>query len=214
MPSEWTTPEQKAFLMEELVVFKHIGSKHYTKHWPTLFRKWSEKWPKRLTALPGIPDDAELADQQKETLTVAISKRHKQLRAWMHWHAGARQNRSVNSKTTSVVNALLKPKTRIKKPWEIYSKHYFSLRIQPTIPAGTPIAEVNKKIRQLFEDESAEIKEEIHALYEQQKQGLQRQRSHDKEGESDKSDDVKEDVKLDPSVIRRYGLQHTNLDLH
>lgn len=203
MPSEWTTPDQKAFLMEELVSFKHIGGKYYTKHWPTLFRRWSEKWPECLTALPGIPDDADLTDQQKETLTAAILKRQKQLHAWMHWHAGAGQNCSVNSKAVSVVNALLKPKTHIKKPWEIYSKRYFSTRIQPAIPAGTPITEVSGRIRQLFEDESAEIKEKIYTLYEQQKQDHKRQGSHDEEGESDESDNSQEDIKLDPSVVRR-----------
>ena len=202
MPAEWTTPEQKAFLLEELVAFKWIGGKHYTKHWQTLFQKWSQRWPERLSTLPGIPDDSALTDGQKETLATAVLKRQKQLRAWMHWHAGAGQNRSANSKTATIVNDLLKPKTRTKKLWEIYSNLYYSTRIQPAIEVGTPIADVNKKIREMYENESPEIQEEVVRISEQQKKDSKKKKSQRKD-ESDESDDDREDVKMDPSVLRR-----------
>ena len=205
MPAEWTTAEQKAFLREELVLFKRIGGRHYTKHWQSLFQRWSQRWSERLTALPGVAEDAVLTPMQQKTLAVAVAARHKQIRAWMHWHAGAGQTRSANNKMVSIIKDLLKPKARAKKLWEIYSRRYYLTRIQPTIKPGTSIADINKKTRELFENETPEIKEEIRMISEQQKRDYNK--SGEQKGEPDDSDDDDEDIILDPSVLRRYVIK-------
>ena len=74
------------------------------------------------------------------------------------------------------MNNLLKPKTCARKPCEIYSKIYFKPRIQPHIKSRMSIADVTKKIWELYENKSAEIKEEILQIYEKEKK---------REGDSD-----------------------------
>lgn len=210
MPAEWTTNEQKIFLLEELVTFKRIGGRRYTKQWSTLYHKWFERWSERSIVLPDLPEDAALTAKQKDDLKKAVNQRQGQLRRWMHWHAGAGQNRSANNKTARIINELLKPKTRTKKPWEIYSRMFFKARIQPEIGTGMSITDISKKIREMFENESHDIKEQIHNITKKQKQGAKCGRSKSKgaEGEEefdfDESDlEVDDGPQKDPVTLRR-----------
>lgn len=90
MPLPWTIDEQKAFLEEELVTFKQVGSKHYTKRWPTLFQKWAQKWPERRVVFPDMLEDAQLTEEQSKTLAQAVLCRQHQIRRWMRWAAQSR----------------------------------------------------------------------------------------------------------------------------
>lgn len=108
--------------------------------------------------------EAALAEDHTKILATAISHRQSQLRRWLQWHAGAGANRAVNNKTVKVINDLLKPKTHAKKLWEIYSKVYYKTHIQPHIESGMAIANVTKKIRELYENESPEIKEDVRRI--------------------------------------------------
>ncbi|KAG9316950.1 hypothetical protein JVU11DRAFT_3036 [Chiua virens] len=169
MPQEWTTKEQKKFLQDELTVFKQIGGRNYTKNWPALYQRWFRKWPERQYALPGVADTISLTAEQTKVLADAIAQRQLQLRRWLHWHAGAGESRSANAKTMKIMDNLLKPKKRTQQPWEVYSKFYYKTRIQPEISKGMSIAEVNWKIRSMFDAESLEIKEEVKRISDDQK---------------------------------------------
>ena len=162
MPVEWTTNEQKTFLQEELIEFKQIGGRRYTKQWSTLFQKWFQRWPEHSVTLPDMPAETALTDEQKGIVTKAVVSHREQLRRWMHWHAGAGQNRCINNKMMKIMDDLLKPKMRVKKPWEVYSNMYYKMCIQPRIEAGLSIADVNKKIREMFENKTPEIKHEVY----------------------------------------------------
>jgi hypothetical protein len=200
MPAEWTTKEQKAFLKAELVLFKKIGSRNYTKHWEALYNGFFQQWPERLSALPGVSSDAPLTEDQRNSLATAVTKRQKQIQAWMRWNNGAGDNRAANNKTAKIINDLLKPKTRLKKPWEIYSKKYYTLRVQQEVEAGTPIVDVNKKIRDMFENESPEIQEEI---YELQKADVKKKRSRSTSGQAESDEDDELVLETDPLIHRR-----------
>lgn len=76
-PRGWTTVEQKEFLQEELKEYIKIGSKEYRKRWPTLYQKWAQRWPERLTALPGVPADRSLTNDQATVLAKAWVRRQK-----------------------------------------------------------------------------------------------------------------------------------------
>ena len=119
----------------------------------------------------------------------------------MHLHARARQNCSANSKTLAVVNQLLKHKTHIKKPCEIYSKLYYVTHIQPAIKPRTPITDVNKKIHKMFEGETPEIWAEILRLSDQQ--CSDKKKKSKEEDICNELDDDEEDIKMDPSFL--YG---------
>ena len=169
MPSPWTTDEQRAFLEEELVTFKRIGGRRYTKQWPALFQRWAQKWPERCVVFPDLADDAQLTEEQGKIHTQAVLCRQQQIRRWMHWHNGAGLSRSANNKTCKIVDGLLENKTRAKKPCELYSNVNYKTHILPHIEPGMSIAEVNKKIREIFDNESPEVKEKFIRLSEEQK---------------------------------------------
>jgi hypothetical protein len=193
MPVEWTTHEQKAFLTEELVTFKQIGGRRYTKRWTTLYQKWFQRWPERSILLPDLPEDAALTAEQKNNITEAVLQRQEQLRRWMHWHAGAGQNRAANNKTVKIINELLRPKTRTKKPWEVYSNMFFKTRIQPEIgTSGMLIADINKKIQEMFENESSDIREQVHKVSKMQKRDTKR-----------RSKEAGDRLEKDPITLRR-----------
>ena len=197
MPSPWTTHEQKAFLEEELVAFKRIGGKRYTKQWPALFKRWAQKWPERRVVFPDMTEDAQLTEEQSKTYAQAVLCRQQQIRHWMHWHNGAGLSRAANNKTCRVVDNLLKVKTRAKKPYELYSNVHYPTRILPHIKPGMSIAEVSKKIREIFDNESPEVKEEFVQLSEEKKQAA---KNKDLTGSAS---DMDSDDELDSSMLRR-----------
>ena len=126
-------------------------------------------WPEHPFVLPNVPLDVTLTERQTNTLATAITQCQSQLRCWLQWHAGAGTNCSANNKTAKIIKSMLKPKTRSRKPLEIYSKLYFKTPIQPHITNGMMIADITKKTKELYKNESAEITEEIHKIYLEEK---------------------------------------------
>ena len=76
MPKEWTTKEQKEFLQEELVVYKSMGTKGYSRQWPYFLQRWSQRWPERAATFPDLSSDDVLSPEQEKTLKDAITNRH------------------------------------------------------------------------------------------------------------------------------------------
>ncbi|KAI9568075.1 hypothetical protein HD554DRAFT_2039167 [Boletus coccyginus] len=119
---------------------------------------WFQWWPEHPLALPDISAEAMLTKDHTKILATALTQ----------W---ACTNRAVNNKTLKVIYNLLKPKTCTKKLWKIYSKVYFKLHIQSYIENGMAIADVTKKIRELYENESPKIKENVHRMSMEHKKG-------------------------------------------
>lgn len=157
--------------------------------------------------LPNVPADAALSEEQKDSLARAVILRQQQLRRWMHWHAGAGQSRSANNRTAKIISDLLKPKTRAKKPCEVYSKVFFKTRIQPVIGTGMSIVDINKKIREMFENESPEVKEQIHQMTKEQNKYTKRGKSSETEGGESKEPDLNagdvSQLEKDPDILHR-----------
>ncbi|KIJ04500.1 hypothetical protein PAXINDRAFT_22208 [Paxillus involutus ATCC 200175] len=191
----WTSEAQKDFLMEELSQYLEIGGKDYGKHWPKLFQRWAEQWPERATALPNIPAEQPLTDEQANLLAAAVEKRQK----WMRWHGGAGQNRAANNKTNRIVDDLMEPKVRLKKPWEIYAKTYYQSRVKPGVAAGSNIVTVRQKIEDALKNESPEVLEEIECIRAEQKAALGG-KNKKKGKQLDGLDDAA--VETDPIILR------------
>ncbi|KIJ18408.1 hypothetical protein PAXINDRAFT_8653 [Paxillus involutus ATCC 200175] len=159
----WTSTVQREFLIEELVLYQEVTE--------------------RLSVFPNLPDDSPLTDDQATILGDAITVHQKQLRQWMQWHSGAGNNRSANKKTDSLVEDLMKPKTRVKKPWEIYVKIYYKARVKNWVATSSSIVT------------SPEIQEEINCITdEQEKAAAQR-----KKGNSNGDEDI--ETPTDPLVL-------------
>ena len=72
----WTTKEQKEFLQEELVVYKSMGTKEYSRQWLYFLQRWSQRWPERAATFPNISSDDVLSPKQEKTLKDAITNHH------------------------------------------------------------------------------------------------------------------------------------------
>ncbi|KAF8415324.1 hypothetical protein L210DRAFT_3768454 [Boletus edulis BED1] len=201
-PRGWTTKEQKDFLDVELLEYLKVGGKGYKKRWTTLWQKWSQHWPERLTALPDVPADRPLSDEQASILAQAWEKCQRQLQQWMRWHAGAGNNRSANNKTSRLIDDMMKPKTRTKKLWEIYSKSYYVSHVKDSVPSGSNIVTVRQKIEDALKNELQEVLDELKLEQARQRTSLQ-------QGGSDDDDDDE----LDPLDIRR-NIQEVGSTLH
>ena len=74
MRREWTTPEQKKFLQDELVRYSSMSAKEYARFWPDFFRQWAQRWPERAVMFPELLSDAPLTSQQHSDLVGAVTK--------------------------------------------------------------------------------------------------------------------------------------------
>ncbi|KAI6120378.1 hypothetical protein EDD17DRAFT_1505240 [Pisolithus thermaeus] len=184
---EWTMPDQKAFLMEELLHYMGVSPKDYQCQWLAFFQRWFQQWPEGATVLPTVSASTNLTDEQAAVLANAIDKQKQQLHQWLHWHAGAEKNRAINHKTYQLVDKLLKPKACINKDWEIYAKVYYHSR-----------------------SESQEIQDKIFRMKEEQVVVASMSRDGSKEGVIDDEDDSIIDPKNRQLNIKQCGpaLQH------
>ena len=121
----------------------------------------------------------------------------------MHWHAGTGQNSLANNRTLKIIGELLKPKTCTKKPWEVYSKVHYKTRILPKLGFGLSIADHSKKIRELWENKTPEVKEVIYKMCEEQKQSTTKRKGNDNMGEDSNDNDNDKMSPLDPATKRR-----------
>ncbi|KAI6146259.1 hypothetical protein BKA82DRAFT_4356660 [Pisolithus tinctorius] len=165
---EWTTPEQKKFLQDELVRYSSMSTKEYSRYWPTVFKQWSQLWPERAVAFPDLPPDVSLTLEQDKILGDAVTKRQQQLRQWLRWHAGAGKNWAANRKTLTIIDGLMKAKTRIKKLLEIYSKMYYTSQVKPDISTDSNISSLCDQIDKKFRVEPQEIRDEVMCIHNEQ----------------------------------------------
>ncbi|KAG8214696.1 hypothetical protein J3R82DRAFT_9780 [Butyriboletus roseoflavus] len=90
----------------------------------------------------------------------------------MHWHNSAGFNCTTNNKTCRIIDNLLKNKTHTKKPCELYLNAHYKTHVLPHIKPGMLIAKVNKKICDIFDNESPDIKKEFIQLSKERKQAM------------------------------------------
>ena len=109
----------------------------------------------------------------------------------MRWHAGVGDSRVANNKLTRLLNDMMRPKKRASKLWEIYSKTHYISRVKGTVPAGSNIVTIRKKIEIALMNELPEVIDELKLV-----QAKQRAELH-KGNEDDDS------IKVDPLSIRR-----------
>ncbi|KAF8136190.1 hypothetical protein EV363DRAFT_1158432 [Boletus edulis] len=158
-PAGWATPEQKAFLEEELKEYIKVGDgKAFKKSWPGLFQRWRARWPEQATALPDVPLGQGLDEGQNRVLNEAVDS---QIQQWLHWHSGVGDSRAANNKLTRLLNDLMQPKTHSAKLWEIYSKTHYKSHVKDSVPAGSNIVTIRQKIEDALKNEPPEVIDEL-----------------------------------------------------
>ncbi|KAG0708156.1 hypothetical protein DFH29DRAFT_994410 [Suillus ampliporus] len=180
-PAKWTTTEQYLWLQEQFPEYTaiHDGDKEYTLFWPKIYLYWFSRWPERAILFPGIPNETMLKKEQQTAETDAEDSRKARLQTWFHWRTNASKKNRGLKKDTSIFEAALVPKSRAKSAEEIYMDMVYSERIKPLIKAeqeagnistaGQRMALGRKFCKELLEDESDEVKEEVREKYNKQK---------------------------------------------
>ncbi|KAH7917467.1 hypothetical protein BV22DRAFT_1135383 [Leucogyrophana mollusca] len=214
------TPEASAALLEasltqlvggsshgfvESLCDEYIASGDYTNISRALLG--TENIEEQVHRLEDVPPEETLTEEQHSVVSAAVDKRQKQIRQWMRWHAGSGRNRSANKMSTGIVDNLLKPKTHVNKPWEIYAKIYYKDRVKDkTNVAGGGIVAVRQSIQQAFENESEDIKNEVENIRVQQVEAARKNKKKGKQSTPDATSDTESIAEQDPA-IRRLNIQ-------
>ncbi|KAG0695570.1 hypothetical protein DFH29DRAFT_1005335 [Suillus ampliporus] len=168
MPAaQWTTKEQYEWLQEQLpeYIALHGKDKDYTHFWAKTHLYWFKRWPEQAALFPDIPIEITLTDQQ-QAAELAAEKTHKV------------KNRGLK-KEISIFETALLPKSRTKFIEEIYMDMVYDERIKPLVKAGQEVGNIatagcrmalgQKFCKELLEDESDEVKQEVREKYNKQK---------------------------------------------
>ncbi|KIJ10011.1 hypothetical protein PAXINDRAFT_16916 [Paxillus involutus ATCC 200175] len=137
----WTSEEQCEFLSQQLGVYqKYSEKKVYGQFLPKLFEDWFQKWPERLTVFPNIPINQLLMAEQQQSISTSV-KNQKDSELYLSKVAGDRINDLVEAEVAaSNVNKTL----------------------------GALLATKRKLAKDLWENESEEVREEVDRLYKEQ----------------------------------------------
>ncbi|KIJ09686.1 hypothetical protein PAXINDRAFT_17235 [Paxillus involutus ATCC 200175] len=159
----WTSEEQCEFLSQQLGAYqKYSEKKVYGQFWPKLFEDWFQKWPERLTVFPDIPINQSLTAEQQQRVSTSIKNR--------------------KDKERSALGSLVLSKNgRLLSQSELYLSKVAGDRLNDLVEAEVAAGNVNKTsgallaakrklAKDLLENESEEVREEVDRLYKEQVQ--------------------------------------------
>ncbi|KAG1844077.1 hypothetical protein DFJ58DRAFT_844148 [Suillus subalutaceus] len=147
--------------------------------WLKIYLHWFRRWPERAILFPGIPTKTILKKEQQTTEIHAKDSHKVQLQTWFCWWTNAsKKNRSLK-KDMSIFEAALVLKSHTKSTEEIYMDMVYNEWIKPLIKAkqeagnistaGQRMALGQKFCKELLEDKSDQVKDEVREKYDKQK---------------------------------------------
>ncbi|KAG1851078.1 hypothetical protein DFJ58DRAFT_729060 [Suillus subalutaceus] len=152
--------------------------KEYTHFWPKIYLHWFRRWPEQAILFPGIPNKTMLKKEQQTAETHAEDSHKIQLQTWFHWRTNASKKNCGLKKDTSIFEAALVLKSQAKSAEEIYMDMVYNEQIKPLIKAeqeagnistaGQCMALGQRFCKELLEDESDKVKEEVREKYDKQ----------------------------------------------
>lgn len=201
-PRTWLTADQQSFILTYRDEYLECQKKgNYSNFWPPFFEKWEEQWPPKASLNPAVPMDQPLTPEQLtqeaeirtavqtvgflllHALFVNLPRVQRLIVKLRNDNGHSKAARKANGAGNSVVNKLLKSiikpttsRTRLLKDSEVYTKKYYSSRVQPCVkdelntmkeqlnppePKKANLRVIRKHVAQCWENESADVKEEI-----------------------------------------------------
>ncbi|KAG6379315.1 hypothetical protein JVT61DRAFT_11772 [Boletus reticuloceps] len=178
-PHSWTTAEQDNFIEGFYDDFlKGQANRNYSTFWPLFFEHWFAKYPEEAVIFPDLPAGTKLNAAQATQVGKAMDLRKEQL------HNKLRNNLGTSKR-------LMKAKElRTRKPQmiEVYLNLYYDEKVKPALEGGADVqkdvaiaaaasdgqkatklapnlAAMMSKARELYKNESAEIKEKVEARW-------------------------------------------------
>ncbi|KAG2056683.1 hypothetical protein BDR06DRAFT_970036 [Suillus hirtellus] len=180
--ARWTTDEQYVWLQDQLAMYMvHTKEKDYSHFWALCHIAWFMQFPECAVIYPDIPKDVELTCKQQKVIELA-EEAHEA------------------------------PKRCMKSEAKVYSELYYDEHIKPLVMAeqdagnvatsGKHVALGRKFLKELLEDETEEIKAEIHEKYEEQLTHKKRTKCEKNILDNDANDNDNEE--LDAEAIMQY----------
>ncbi|KAG1818250.1 hypothetical protein EV424DRAFT_1540192 [Suillus variegatus] len=205
----WLSEEQQTFVLtyhESFLECKKNGN--FNNFWPPFFEKWEENWPITLE------DSSEPLDENARLEQIAGARTALRTRLIVKLRndfGNSKRGRRANAAGNTIVSKLIgditiksgKKKSRPLNATEVYAKKYYTLRVQPAVkeeldamknaldapePKTREIRVVRKQLASCWENESAEVKEEVAKLAQEMKE----KREQEKEAIHDKKELPKE----------------------
>ncbi|KAG1811604.1 hypothetical protein EV424DRAFT_1349622 [Suillus variegatus] len=205
----WLSEEQQTFVLtyhESFLECKKNGN--FNNFWPPFFEKWEENWPITLE------DSSEPLDENARLEQIAGARTALRTRLIVKLRndfGNSKRGRRANAAGNTIVSKLIgditiksgKKKSRPLNATEVYAKKYYASRVQPAVkeeldamknaldapePKTRAIRVVRKQLASCWENESAEVKEEVAKLAQEMKE----KREQEKEAIHDKKELPKE----------------------
>ncbi|KAG6895612.1 hypothetical protein C0992_000360 [Termitomyces sp. T32_za158] len=185
-PPRWTTEEQTKFLFSHIGKFtEHQNNDTLHSFWPYIEREWDARWPVNPTSNEKegselgldrgdekkICDDAQLkkvlifieTDTYIQIMLIVFGKR---LRAWYNNNSETRKKPPAKTTIASVPGV----GTRVKQPSEIWASKFYKLKVQEkvkaeceanNIPSNKALSVIKRHIKEGFEAEPEEVRQQI-----------------------------------------------------
>ncbi|KAG2116472.1 uncharacterized protein F5147DRAFT_768838 [Suillus discolor] len=208
-PRSWLSEEQQTFVLTYHESFLECKKKgNYNSFWPPFFKKWEECWPITLEgSLEPLDENARLKQMAKARDALQTCLMVKLRNDFGNSKIGRRANTAGNTIVSKLIGDITiksgKKKSRPLNATEVYAKKYYSSRVQPAVkeeldamknavdapePKKRAIQVVRKQLASCWENESAQVKEEVTKLAQEMKE----KRKKEKEAIPDKKEVPKE----------------------
>ncbi|KIK31742.1 hypothetical protein CY34DRAFT_19614 [Suillus luteus UH-Slu-Lm8-n1] len=208
-PRSWLSEEQQTFVLTYHESFLECKKKgNYNCFWPPFFEKWEECWPITLEgSLEPLDENARLEQMAKARDALQTRLMVKLRNDFGNSKIGRRANAAGNTIVSKLIGDITiksgKKKSRPLNATEVYAKKYYASRVQPAVkeeldamknavdapePKKRAIQVVRKQLASCWENESAQVKEEVTKLAQEMKE----KREKEKEAIPDKKEVPKE----------------------
>ncbi|KAG1884770.1 hypothetical protein F4604DRAFT_1676858 [Suillus subluteus] len=152
---------------------------------------------------------------KKEQQTAETHAEDSRKVTWFRWWTNASKKNRGLKKDTSIFEAALVPKSRAKSAEEIYMDMVYNERIKPLIKAeqeagnittaGQRMALGRKFCKELLEDESDEVKEEVREKYDKQKKVKRVMLDNEDDNDETDADAIAKAIDDLPIICQRFA---------
>ncbi|KAL6300467.1 hypothetical protein BKA93DRAFT_829058 [Sparassis latifolia] len=133
----WATEAETALLISLRPSFlEHQKCRTLTKFWASLNTEFFQRFPERVKLFGPDISDSMLSEEQRTALGEAIKKRQSQLKTWFNWRCPNNARKVARITPITMESLGMKPKHRVLKEREEYSRRFYKDRIESHIKAA------------------------------------------------------------------------------
>ncbi|EMD32483.1 hypothetical protein CERSUDRAFT_77484 [Gelatoporia subvermispora B] len=187
----WTTDAELAYLKDNEDAFLDAQTKDVLPDfWPTLYSGWFRLWPEIDRQFPGQGlKECDLDVAQRAKLKEATETRHGQLRSWYTNNTVAKLKRRAAKTAAKPVAVISTKGSRGLQQAEMFSSLYYDEKVQGIVDTiltseqKQDVNQIRRVTRAVFEGESDEVKAEVSAAVQEQREARRKLKELRKSGQ-------------------------------